>query len=126
MHCDRCIAVDCRGYGDTDKPSGKHAYDVDVLADDIANLAKALKCDSFTLVGHGWGGMVGYQVCLRSGSYHLYLYTLQMRSKIIGKRLSENAPVRTAKLQGNIGIPISNNFAHLSIFRNGPLRLKVY
>ena len=61
----RCIAIDCRGYGDTDKPSGINAYDIDVLADDISNLAKALECDTFTLVGHDWGGMIGYQVCLR-------------------------------------------------------------
>ena len=65
MHCIRCIAIDCRGYGDTDKPSGIHNYDINVLADDISNLAKALKCDTFTLVGHDWGGMIGYQVCLR-------------------------------------------------------------
>ena len=64
MHC-RCIAIDCRGYGDTDKPSGINAYDINVLADDISNLAKALKTDTFTLVGHDWGGMIGYQVCLR-------------------------------------------------------------
>lgn len=73
MHCIRCIAIDCRGYGDTDKPSGIHNYDINVLADDISNLAKALKCDTFTLVGHDWGGMIGYQVCLRWVRNHFCL-----------------------------------------------------
>lgn len=59
----RCVAVDNRGYGDSDKPCGMEHYSIDQLADDIANLAKALGRKKIILVGHDWGGNICYQVC---------------------------------------------------------------
>ena len=59
------MAPDNRGYGETDKPSGIQSYSLDILADDVANLAKKLGREKFILVGHDWGGAIGYQVCLR-------------------------------------------------------------
>ena len=61
----RCVAVDNRGYGETDKPSGIQNYSIDILADDVANLAKELGRKKFILVGHDWGGAIGYRVCQR-------------------------------------------------------------
>ncbi len=55
--------MDNRGYGGTDKPSGITKYNVELIADDIANLAKGLGRKKFILVGHDWGGAVGYAVC---------------------------------------------------------------
>merc|ERR1719264_215128 len=60
-----CVAVDNRGYGETDKPSGIQNYSIDILADDIANLSKKLGREKFILVGHDWGGAIGYHVCNR-------------------------------------------------------------
>ena len=34
----RTVAVDMRGYGDSDKPSGIHEYTIDKLLDDINQL----------------------------------------------------------------------------------------
>lgn len=38
----RCVAVDMRGYGDSEKPEGVHHYKIELLADDIKDLIRQL------------------------------------------------------------------------------------
>ncbi|WP_167471578.1 alpha/beta fold hydrolase [Nocardia arthritidis] len=52
----RAVAVDLRGYGDTDKPP--RGYDGWTLAGDIAGLVRALGHTEATLIGHADGGLV--------------------------------------------------------------------
>lgn len=52
----RTVAVDLRGYGDSDKPP--RGYDGWTLAGDIAALVRALGHDTATLIGHADGGYV--------------------------------------------------------------------
>ncbi|AHC27667.1 MULTISPECIES: alpha/beta fold hydrolase [Mycobacteriaceae] len=52
----RVVAVDLRGYGDSDKPP--RGYDGWTLAGDTAGLVRALGHNSATLVGHADGGLV--------------------------------------------------------------------
>lgn len=52
----RTVAVDLRGYGDTDKPP--RGYDGWTLAGDVAGLVRALGHSEATLVGHADGGLV--------------------------------------------------------------------
>jgi pimeloyl-ACP methyl ester carboxylesterase len=56
----RAVAVDLRGYGDSDKPP--RGYDLWTLAGDVAGLVPALGEDRAAVVGHGWGGVVGWTV----------------------------------------------------------------
>ncbi|MGQ0841296.1 alpha/beta fold hydrolase [Actinokineospora sp.] len=56
----RAIAVDLRGYGDSDKPP--RGYDAWTLAGDVAGLVKSLGEDRAHLVGHGWGGLLAWTV----------------------------------------------------------------
>ncbi|HET6625020.1 MAG TPA: alpha/beta hydrolase [Nocardioidaceae bacterium] len=54
----RTAAMDLRGYGGSDKtPRG---YDPVTLAQDVAGVVKALGERSAVVVGHGWGGYVGW------------------------------------------------------------------
>lgn len=54
----RAAAMDLRGYGGSDKtPRG---YDAATLAQDVAGVVKALGHRNAVLVGHGWGGYVGW------------------------------------------------------------------
>jgi len=57
-----CVAPDLRGYNDTDKPTGVDSYHLDQLATDVQHLVKALDRESCILVGHDWGGLIGYRV----------------------------------------------------------------
>jgi pimeloyl-ACP methyl ester carboxylesterase len=56
----RAVAVDLRGYGDSDKPP--RGYDGWTLAGDVAGLIKALGQTKADLVGHAWGGMIAWTV----------------------------------------------------------------
>jgi len=60
----RCIGIDCRGFGSSDKPW--HGYDYDRLSDDIRVVADALKLKNFTLGGHSTGGAI----CIRYMARH--------------------------------------------------------
>lgn len=57
----RCVALDQRGYGESDKPSGLHHYTIDNLVKDIRELVRHLGREKFTLVCHDWGAVVGFQ-----------------------------------------------------------------
>lgn len=54
------VAIDLRGFGQTEKPQGRENYRIDKLADDIACLVRALGHDSCTLVAHDWGGVISW------------------------------------------------------------------
>ncbi|MBB4968942.1 pimeloyl-ACP methyl ester carboxylesterase [Saccharothrix violaceirubra] len=56
----RAVAVDLRGYGDSDKPP--RGYDGFTLAGDVAGLVKALGARRAHLVGHAWGGLLAWTV----------------------------------------------------------------
>ncbi len=52
----RCIGIDLRGFGRSDKPWAE--YDYDVFADDIKQVLIALKLQGVTLVGFSMGGAI--------------------------------------------------------------------
>jgi epoxide hydrolase 4 len=56
------VAPDQRGYNLSEKPLGVDAYELEILADDIAGLASALGRETFQVVGHDWGGLVAWSL----------------------------------------------------------------
>ncbi|KAA9149655.1 alpha/beta hydrolase [Amycolatopsis acidicola] len=54
----RVVAVDLRGYGDSDKPP--RGYDAWTLAGDVTGLIRSLGERRAHLVGHAWGGMLAW------------------------------------------------------------------
>ena len=63
----RCIGIDCRGFGNSDKPwSG---YDYDTLADDVRCVVDALKLQNFVLAGHSTGGAIAIRYMARHKSF---------------------------------------------------------
>jgi pimeloyl-ACP methyl ester carboxylesterase len=54
----RAVAADLRGYGGSDKPP--RGYDLVTLAGDAAGLVRALGEANATVVGHDWGGLLGW------------------------------------------------------------------
>ena len=56
----RVVAPDLRGYNETDKPRGVRHYKGTVLADDVAELVRALGEKDAHVVGHDWGGAVAW------------------------------------------------------------------
>ncbi|PVD33364.1 hypothetical protein C0Q70_04618 [Pomacea canaliculata] len=56
----RVVAVDQRGYGDSDKPSSVYDYRLPMLVNDLKELIIALDYKKCVLVGHDWGGIVAW------------------------------------------------------------------
>jgi pimeloyl-ACP methyl ester carboxylesterase len=59
------IAPDQRGYAGSDKPKGVKAYESGHMVEDALALADALSLETFTLVGHDWGGVVAWAAALK-------------------------------------------------------------
>ncbi|CAJ65185.1 MULTISPECIES: alpha/beta fold hydrolase [Frankia] len=59
----RVVAPDLRGYGASDKPP--RGYDAFTLSDDIAGLIRALGEQDAVIVGHDWGGLLGWTTATR-------------------------------------------------------------
>lgn len=55
-----CVALDLRGYNESDKPEGLDAYRLNVLVDDVRGAIEALGYDRAVLVGHDWGGAIAW------------------------------------------------------------------
>lgn len=62
----RVIAPDLRGFGESEAPRETSAYRVDHLVDDLVGLLERLDIERVRLIGHDWGSIVGWQLCMRS------------------------------------------------------------
>lgn len=62
----RVIAPDLRGYGRTDAPASVGAYAIEFLCADILGLMDGLDLATASLVGHDWGGLIGWQLCMNA------------------------------------------------------------
>ena len=60
----RAIAMDLRGFGWSDAP--RDGYEKENLASDVLAVLDAEGLDQVRLVGHDWGGWIGYLLCLRA------------------------------------------------------------
>ena len=56
----KVVALDLRGYNDSEKPQGKDAYTIPELVKDIKGVIEGLGYESCILVGHDWGGMLAW------------------------------------------------------------------
>lgn len=63
----RCIGLDIRGFGNSDKPWRGYCYDR--LADDIRCVVETLKLQNFTLAGHSVGGAISIRYMARYNGY---------------------------------------------------------
>lgn len=52
----RCVAIDLRGHGDSESPAT--GYSVNMMANDVLELLRALNVQKFSLIGHSMGGKV--------------------------------------------------------------------
>lgn len=63
----RCIGIDQRGFGKSDRPL--HGYDYNTLSDDVRCVVQALGLNNFTLLGHSTGGAIAIRYMARHKGY---------------------------------------------------------
>lgn len=56
----KVVALDMRGYNDSDKPSQTSDYDISELIQDVKGVITGLGYDRCVLVGHDWGGAIAW------------------------------------------------------------------
>lgn len=94
----RCIGIDCRGFGSSDKPwSG---YDYDRLADDLLAVIKALRLRNVTLLGHSTAGAVALRYMARHKGYNV--------SKLVLCAAAAPALVASPRLPGGQSVEVVN------------------
>lgn len=59
----RVIALDLRGFGWSEAPA--EGYEKENLADDVLAVLDEMGLERVKLVGHDWGGWIGFLLCLR-------------------------------------------------------------
>jgi non-heme chloroperoxidase len=85
----RCIGIDWRGFGNSDKPF--HGYTLDRLADDIRSVVDVLQLKNFTLVGHSTGGAIAIRYTARHNGYGVSKLVLIDAAAPVGFTNKENA-----------------------------------
>ncbi|MCL1468639.1 alpha/beta fold hydrolase [Argonema galeatum] len=56
----KVVALDLRGYNDSDKPPDRSAYVMDEFIKDVEGVIKGLGYEKCVLVGHDWGGAIAW------------------------------------------------------------------
>ncbi|XP_010795748.1 epoxide hydrolase 4-like [Notothenia coriiceps] len=56
----RVVAVDMRGYGESDLPLSSDSYSFDSLVTDVKDIVEYLGYNRCCLVGHDWGGTIAW------------------------------------------------------------------
>ncbi|MBP2651706.1 MAG: arylesterase [Firmicutes bacterium] len=100
----RCIALDLRGFGKSDKPWNGYSYDT--LADDVYCVIEALGLDNIALVGFSMGGAIATRYMARYESYGISKLAL----------ISAAVPKFTQGPDYKYGLPVSevNTLIHQS------------
>jgi pimeloyl-ACP methyl ester carboxylesterase len=61
----RVVAPDLRGYNRSSQPEGVDSYRMAELVGDVRGLIEHWKAPDATVVGHDWGGMIGWELAIR-------------------------------------------------------------
>jgi pimeloyl-ACP methyl ester carboxylesterase len=62
----RVLAMDLRGYGWSEAPSEPEGYLKEAMADDVLAVLDELGLEKVKLVGHDWGGWIGFLLGLKA------------------------------------------------------------
>jgi pimeloyl-ACP methyl ester carboxylesterase len=58
------VAIDQRGYNESDQPKGVENYTMEKLVGDVVAVIKHFKRDKATVIGHDWGGAVAWSFAM--------------------------------------------------------------
>ncbi|XP_029031967.1 epoxide hydrolase 4-like isoform X1 [Osmia bicornis bicornis] len=70
----RIVAIDLKGFGDSDKPATKRSYRIEVLIEELKQFILTLGVRQCSIIGHDLGGLLGwYMVALYGDMIHKFV-----------------------------------------------------
>ncbi|XP_008554615.1 epoxide hydrolase 4 isoform X1 [Microplitis demolitor] len=75
----RVIALDLKGFGDSDKPTRRRSYRMEVLINELRQFISTLGVDNCSIIGHDLGGLLGW-------------FMTMLHSEIIDKFVAISSP----------------------------------
>lgn len=82
----RVIAPDQRGYNLSDKPRRVREYSLDHLSSDVLELARWEGAKTFNVVGHDWGGAVGWWLGMKHPNHIRRLVVMNAPHPLVMRR----------------------------------------
>jgi len=61
----KVVAVDLRGYNESDKPEGVESYGFEKLLGDVESVLAHFKAEKAVIAGHDWGGAIAWNFAMR-------------------------------------------------------------
>ncbi|XP_046746618.1 epoxide hydrolase 4-like [Diprion similis] len=92
----RVVALDLKGFGDSDKPSNRKAYRIETLLDELKQLIIALGVKNCSIIGHDLGGLLGW-------------YMAALHEELVYKFVAISSPHPNFYWQGFTGESIFND-----------------
>ncbi len=85
------VAIDLRGYNLSDQPRGVENYTFDKLVGDVDAVVKHFKQEQATIVGHDWGGYIGWHYAMAHPDKTERLVILNLpHPKCLARELASN------------------------------------
>jgi pimeloyl-ACP methyl ester carboxylesterase len=83
------IAVDLRGFGQSDRPQAANSYSIDIFAADLAALAARLGIDPLNYLGTSMGGFIGQTLALDNPALISSLLLVHTAARIVIEDLAD-------------------------------------
>lgn len=88
----RVVAIDLKGFGDSDKPVNKRAYNVEILIDELKHFILSLGVKTCSIIGHDLGGLLGwYMVALHGDLVYKFVAISSPHPNFYWNRLLGNS-----------------------------------
>lgn len=129
----RVVAIDLKGFGDSDKPFNKRSYKVEILINELKQFVLTFGVKTCSIIGHDLGGLLGwYMVALHEELVYKFVAISSPHPNFYWNRVSGNSALdgkwihfsrlpflpEIDALKEDLSI-INETFKHLQISQNG-------
>ena len=93
----KVVALDLRGYNNSDKPKDAKAYHITELIKDVQGVIKGLGYDDCILAGHDWGGAIAWSFAHRYPEMVEKLIVMNMPHPAVFSKALKSSPQQMLK-----------------------------
>lgn len=88
----RVVAIDLKGFGDSDKPATRRSYKIQLLVEELRQFVLALGVNTCSIIGHDIGGLLGwYMVALHGEMVNKFVAISCPHPNFYWNRMSGNS-----------------------------------